>query len=606
MRGRRGGTVGESIEPQRRRRRKATVDRTRGADTRTAPGRTDARGYDVLAVETRWQHLWERNECFRAPERPQGPRYFNYDSGPFPNGELHLGHVRTYALGDMTARYQRLLGKSVLYCTEWDSFGLPNELAALAAQVSPRELTRSCIRRIRSQLVRLGTSYDWTRVVDTSDPAYYRWTQWLFLKLLALGLVERQQAELPWCPTCETTLARMQVIEGACWRCGQQVERRRTRQWCVTLSRDSAELLRTLSGLDAWGARAKNLLHGFIAGDVHDWVVSRQRAWGTPIPIVHCGSCGAVPVEEAALPVMLPDDLDWSFGPRALAECATFVETPCPACGEAARRETDTLDCYFDDIWCFLAAAGGLGPAFAFDRGAFGWMPVDRFHSGYDTFFYLHLHRFLGLHLARLGVLDGAEPIRSYIGHDMVLAGGRKMSTHLGNAVGVGSLLLRHGADALRIAVLGAANPNQTVQFADAMLARAEAQLAAFHRLYAECARAMHRERVAPAAAVSRAALELRREADQELGRIGRYVDEYRPKAALDALERLVRQTSGWALRRVASERLSAADRFLLAGLLRDLAVALSPFAPHLAEESWRLVGGEPFVSLGRWPELAR
>ena len=604
----------EPIEPGHRRRRNPERSPGGGWDSPARPAARDRAcvgAYDFRAVETRWRHRWEQHRCFRAPARPEGPRFYNYDSGPFPNGELHLGHVRTYALGDMTARYQRLLGKSVLYCTEWDSFGLPNELAALAQGVSPRELTRSCIRRIRSQLQRLGISYDWDRVQDTSDPAYYRWTQWLFLKLMDLGLVERRETDLPWCPGCETTLARMQVIENACWRCERPVELRRIPQWCVSLSRDSDELLRTLSRLEDWSPRAKNLLRGFIAGEsatgrwVHDWVVSRQRAWGTPIPIVHCDACGAVPVDPAALPVLLPDGLDWSLGPRALADCVAFAEARCPACGGAGRRETDTLDCYFDDIWCFLAAAAGLEPAFAFDRGAFAWMPVDRFHSGYDTFFYLHLHRFLGLQLARLGVLDGAEPIRSYIGHDMVLAGGRKMSTHLGNAVGVGGLLHRHGADALRVAVLGAANPNKPISFTDSMLARAEAFLAEFHRLCAACAGAIDSAGAEPTAA-GRAARQLRQEADNELGRIGRFIDEYQPRGALDALARLVERTTGYALRRVASERLSAPDRSVLGGLLRDLAIALSPFAPHLAEEGWRVVGGAPFISLGRWPEAGR
>jgi leucyl-tRNA synthetase len=378
--------------------------------------------YDFRSVETRWQHLWDRHGCFRAPSEPTPPRFFNYDSGPFPNGDLHLGHVRTYVLGDMTARYQRLLGKAVLYCTEWDSFGLPNELAALEQGISPREFTRDCIKRVGSQLRRLGISYDWERVPDTSDPRYYRWTQWLFLHLFDLGLVERCEAELPWCGGCRTALARMQVIDGACWRCGTAIELRRTRQWSIALSRFSDRLLRTLNDLDQWSPRAKNLLRGFIAGEsgkrrhVRDWVVSRQRSWGTPIPIVHCDDCGAVPVLESDLPVILPDDLDWSLGSGALASCAAFVETACPACDRPARRETDTLDCYFDDIWCFLAAAAPLGPDFAFAAGDFPWMPVDRFHSGYDTFFYLHLHRFLGLLLAEAEILSVAEPIRSYIG----------------------------------------------------------------------------------------------------------------------------------------------------------------------------------------------
>jgi leucyl-tRNA synthetase len=565
--------------------------------------------YDFRAVETRWQHRWETRGCFRAPNDPGEPRFFSYDSGPFPNGDLHLGHVRTYVLGDMTARYQRLLGKSVLYCTEWDSFGLPNELAALEQGVSPRDYTRACIKRIRSQMTRLGISYDWNRVPDTSDPAYYRWTQWLFLKMVELGLVERCETDLPWCPCCQTTLARMQVVEEACWRCTTAVVLRRTRQWAVALSRFSERLLRTLDGLVGWSPRAKNLLRGFIAGElgdsshVRDWVVSRQRSWGTPIPLVDCSACGTVPVPEADLPVILPDDLDWSLGPRALASCDAFFETTCPACGRSARRETDTLDCYFDDIWCFLAAAAPLSSDFSFGAEAFAWMPVDRFHSGYDTFFYLHLHRFLGLVLAEQGILADGEPIGSYVGHDMVLAEGRKMSTHLGNAVAIGPLLNYPGADALRVAMLWAANPGRPVHFTDAMLERAAALLAETYTLYSACAGKVEPEDAdRENEASTRTARHVRRQADAGLERVGDLIERYRPRAAVDELAGVVKLVRDYALHRVESARLSGPDRVGLAGLLRDLAIAVSPFAPHLAEECWRLLGGEPFVSLGRWP----
>jgi leucyl-tRNA synthetase len=545
------------------------------------------RSYDVHAVETRWQHRWEHRRCFEAPDEPGDARYFNYDSGPFPNGDLHLGHLRTYVLGDMTARYQRLLGKNVLYCTEWDSFGLPNELAALEA----------------------GVTHDWDRVPDTSDPGYYRWTQWLFVQLLEMGLIERTQADLPWCGSCETTLARMQVIEGACWRCATPVEPRRRPQWSVKLSRFSDGLLETMKRLDGWSARSINLLRGFIAGGsgernhVRDWVVSRQRAWGAPIPMIDCDACGSVAVPATDLPVLLPEELDWSLGPRALASCATFVETACPTCGRPARRETDTLDCYFDDIWCFLAAAADRSAEFSFASKDFEWMPVDRFHSGYDTFFYLHLHRFLGLLLAECGILADAEPIRSYLGHDMVLADGHKMSKHLGNARFIGPLLNRYGADALRVAVLWAANPNRPVQFTDAMPARASAFLDQLYGLYSACAgRIDAADAKGAAEASTRLAGQVRRNADSALERVAGFIDDYRPRAALDVLEGLVKLVRHFALRRIESARLSPEDRAVLAGVLRDLGVAASPFAPHLAEECWRLLGGDPFVSLGRWP----
>lgn len=564
------------------------------------------RAYDVPRIEGIWREAWRRARCFEAPERLSGPKFFNYDSGPFPNGPLHMGHVRTYVLGDVTARYQRLLGKSVLYSTEFDAFGLPNELAAQQAGESPEEYARACIALQRRQLERLGISYDWSRVTTTCEPAYYRWTQRLFLTLLARGLVERREAELDWCPGCETTLARMQVEDGRCWRCARAVEKRSMLQWFVLLSRYSAQLRAGLARLDGWSARAKALLEGFIGEGsfrVHDWLVSRQRSWGTPIPIVHCGSCGAVPVPLEELPVELP------LGGRVrLADCPAFVDTRCPRCGREARRETDTLDGYFDDVWCPLASlihdsgSGRMGLEAGFDREVLNaWMPVDRFHSGFDTFLYLHLHRFLGRVLHEEGLLDDPEMIRSYLGHDMVLAAGRKMSKHLGNAVSPEDLLQRHGSDALRVAMMWAAGPQRTLEWDEQRIERAARLLDDAYRLVQRCvARAPTHAAASPEP--TRTAAALTEQAARAFERVGRFVDEYRPNAAVQELAGLLGLIETFAHARLGSARLTPADARTLLETLAGFAIALSPFAPHLGEELWKLLERPPFASLARWP----
>jgi len=336
------------------------------------------RPYDVHRVETKWQAAWEDAGCHRAPDAPRGEKFFVHDSTPFPNGPLHLGHVRTYLLGDLTARYQRLRGKCVLYHTGFDSFGLPIELDAIEEGITPRELVRRSKREQTRQFRQLGISYDWSRVADTSDPGTYRWTQWLFLEMLDAGLVERRDAPLNWCARCVTTLARLQVEEGGCWRCGTQVESRQFPQWFVLMSRYAERLRRSLDGLDGWSERARRTLAGILddpggggrGQGGGDWLVSRQRSWGTPIPIVHCERCGAVPVPAADLPVPLPDGLDWASGSGALARCDDFVEAACPSCSGAARRETDTLDCFFDDSWCFFQNLVLSGRSPGFTRGA--------------------------------------------------------------------------------------------------------------------------------------------------------------------------------------------------------------------------------------------
>jgi leucyl-tRNA synthetase len=224
----------------------------------------DPARYDPETLETYWQRRWEETRCFESQGDGRRPRFFNFDGGPFPNGPLHMGHVRTFTLGDVMARYQRMRGRDVLYCLEFDAFGLPNELAARERGVSPEELTRANIDLISGQMRAMGLSYDWRHVHVTCDPRYYRWTQWLFLKLHQAGLVYRAPALLNWCPRCETTLANMQVEDRRCWRCEGRVEQRPLTQWFVRLERYSEILFESLSELDGWSDPVRHLLRGFI------------------------------------------------------------------------------------------------------------------------------------------------------------------------------------------------------------------------------------------------------------------------------------------------------------------------------------------------------
>ena len=570
-----------------------------------------ARAYDARVVEAKWSAAWERDQCYRAPELPQGEKFFNYDSGPFTNGALHMGHVRTYVLGDVTARFERARGRSVLYCTEWDAFGLPIELEAARCGESPVELVARSIAVMSRQMRALGISYDWSRVRATCDPRYVRWTQWLFLRLWAAGLVERREAELPRCTGCETVLSRLQIEHDRCWRCGCRVEPCRATQWFVLTGSARDELLRGLDELDGFSPQARNLVRGLLhsrRGRVaeSDWPVSRQRSWGSPIPAVHCSSCGTLPVPEHELPVLLPADLDWSLGGRALAAHAHFSAARCPDCGGPARRETDTLDCFFDDLWCFVSSLVDLDapPGFESPRVA-AWMPVDRFHSGFDTVAYLHLHRFLAWALHRDGTWPSPEPIAGHIGHEMVLAGGRKMSKHLGNAVSPGALVRRHGADSVRVAVLWAAAPHTAVDWRPELLARAITLLDGIYRLHASFAtRSGPADERSPRPA-SRAALALRRSTDHAAAAIERLVEDYRPHAAIEELSLLFRRIARFLRPRLVAARLEPADRAVLRGVLADSCVMLAPFAPHLAEELWHRLGCVGYVVQARWPSCS-
>ena len=561
--------------------------------------------FDFSAMERRWRRAWESADCHRAHRRPSARRYFIHDSAPFPNGPLHMGHVRTYVLGDINARYRRLLGSEVLYHTGFDAFGLPIELEAAERGLSPSELVRDSIAAMTEQLRALGISYDWSMVPTTCDPRCYRWTQWLFLEMFDAGLVERRAAELNWCERCRTTLARLQTEEGRCWRCGEQVGARRLDQWFVLISKHRDALLRGLSGLEGWSSRVKGMLRGLIedrgGGEAGDWLVSRQRSWGTPIPLVHCAGCGVVPVPRDALPVVLPEDLDWSGAPGALARHVGFAATSCPRCGAAARRETDTLDCFFDDIWCFLQ-----GLVLSADRPGFTrenllrWLPVDLCQSGFDTVAYFHIYRFLGRFLVERGLIDDPEMIRRFPGSAMVLAGGRKMSKHLGNAVSPARILDEFGADALRLAIVSAAEPSRDLHWSRAPLVRATRLLERIDGLYGWTPESAESE-----ADCTRAACRLESVGRRHIAGIAAYIEAHRPHAAIAELDAWCRSLHRFAARRVPTHRLDPADARLLREQLGRFAVALAPFAPYLAEECWHRLGNRTLLVSAEWPAEA-
>ena len=742
----------------------------------------DPSPYEPETLEPYWQRRWEEARCFESLGDGSRPRFFNFDGGPFPNGPLHMGHVRTFTLGDVMARYQRMRGRDVLYCLEFDAFGLPNELAARERGVSPEELTRANIELISGQMRAMGLSYDWRHVHVTCDPKYYRWTQWLFLKLHEAGLIYRAPALLNWCPRCETTLANMQVEDRRCWRCDGRVEQRPLTQWFVRLEQYSDVLFESLSELDGWSDPVRHLLRGFIGptrgveidfevvgrpdrrltafvteergperiaalaldpehpildellaerprarqemerfvaelravprkpkrrrdeGDdpepvaadtgircrhpvtgaevpvyaasfvdphfatgvevidpsptagqsrdrdlaerfrldggkpvrswpperlrralhfrVRDWLVSRQRSWGTPIPMILCESCGVVPVPAEDLPIELPADLFTPADPErgyGLAGHPDFPDVPCPRCQRPARRETDTLDCYFDVIWCFLACATRLDDDFRFRPQDFHrWMPVDWFHNGMDSFFYAHLYRFLGRVLYDLGFLEEPEPMRRYHGHDAVLRDGRKMSKHHGNVVAPDEILASHGADVLRVHVLWSANPLKSVEWSAEHLERARRFLLSVWDL------------VVPTAGVVRegfqgwelppvkgAAAGLARFLRRTAQRVTVFLEDYRYNACLEELNVLLKRMRSFARQRFGAhddgtprevgagaigDRVPREDAAVFAAAVRCVVLQLTPFAPHLGEELWHRIGGEGLAATAHWP----
>jgi leucyl-tRNA synthetase len=405
----------------------------------------------------------------------------------------------------------------------------------------------------------------------------------------------------------------MQIEDGTCWRCKTPVENRILPQWFVATSRYAGRLRADVDRLDEWGPAAKRLLlrgvtsprTGAAADNANgDWQVSRQRAWGTPIPMVHCNRCGIVPASD--LPVCLPDHLDWSRGSAALRQCTIFLHTQCPSCGAPATREADTLDCFFDDAWSYLSCAASLDSLTEFPATKLAaWMPVDHFHSGFDTFSYLNLYRFIGAFLHGVEMIGGPEPIRRYLGHDMVTSGGRKMSKHLGNTVMPDEIMAEFGADALRIAVLWAAGPERSIDWRNANLQRAAGLLDRLFVLVAKSADAIAAAAGRHSPCKSKAAVKMESSVRESCRQVGQFIEGYRPNAAVEELANCTQRLESFVNPRAAASRLSADDALVLKRVLQWLAVALSPFAPYLAEEIAIRSDLKSMAATAEWPRAS-
>ena len=696
---------------------------------------------DIKKIEKYWQLEWENQNVFSPVENSKKPKYFNFDSAPFPNGELHLGHLRNYVLGDIQARYQRLKGANVLYTTNFDSFGLPNQIEAEKRSKSPQQHTHTCIELIKNDLQRLGISYDWGRVNSTSTPQYYHWTQWLFLELYSAGLIYRKKSDVNWCENCQSVLANLEVEAGCCHRCQSDVEQKNMPQWFIALSQYSPELNDSLEQLTGWSKRAKKWVKGFIgktpgsiikfstadkkaalnvfvpegysvadvmfvaacadspeimalqkmlsidsmavegadltsatkrrrkhgnddragidsgiklihpvsgvlvplyfvnylsaetgppikAGvplvnkvdavfaeknsipvfpvserelnhiehvvsekkdyyHVHDWMVSRQKSWGTPLPMLECDRCGFVPVQKKDLPLKNIYDQP---------ESGSIQEFNCPECNQKATPVADTLDCYIDDVWCFLSAELSTDKTFSLENAShLKWFPADHYHAGFDIYMYLHLYRFIGHFLYKQGYTKTPEPIVNYFGHDMVLQDGKKMSKRHRNSQSIRSLLDEYGADIIRVAMVLAANPDRPVRWSEEGLIRSEKIVFKLHELASLILKPVEHDidtsdlDEAIKKKLENSQLKLKKE-------MARFIESYRPGSALQALEKQIKEVSR-IFNLLEMKCLSIEDAEYLKQYLRDLCIVYSPFAPHVAEEVWRLLGGDGLLS---------
>ncbi|MGH2705033.1 MAG: leucine--tRNA ligase [Actinomycetota bacterium] len=628
--------------------------------------------YDPHSFEERWIKQWEGQRLNAAPPAPDARRKrYVLEMFPYPSGDMHMGHVENYSIADAIARYWRMMGHQILHPMGYDAFGLPAENAAIKRGIHPREWTYSNIERMRDSQTRLGFSYDWDRVIRSCDPEYYRWNQWIFLKLHERGLAYRKTAPVNWCPVDKTVLANEQISQGVCWRCGSVPEVRDLAQWFLKTTAYADRLLDDMGMLDwpeqvltqqrnwigrsrgvevvfqvrgtrsdqvldvpvfttrpdtLWGATffvmapehsfARMLVEGTEVADAYqtfleevrreteidrmatatprkgmalpavainpvngeeipvwaadyvlmhygtgaimavpahdqrdfefarqydipirpviqpegverdatamqesysgagvmvdsgpftgttvfpdtgegidrviawldeegkgrgavnyrlrDWLISRQRYWGTPIPMVHCPTCGVVPVPEDELPVLLPDEADYTptegtVGP--LANVESWVNVACPQCGgERARRETDTMDTFFDSSWYFLRFCDPVDDHAPFDPQLVGaWSPIDQYVGGVEhAVMHLIYARFFTKVFQDMGLVSFPEPFLKLFNQGEIRMGGRGMSKSLGNVVEAAETVRRYGADAPRVFILFCSPPGAAYDF---------------------------------------------------------------------------------------------------------------------------------------------
>jgi leucyl-tRNA synthetase len=736
--------------------------------------------YRPHEIEARRQAAWRERDAFRtpAPSEERTPIYVKA-SAPFTSGNVHIGHVRSYSIGDAYARYRRARGDSVLLAFGYDAFGLPAEQGAISAGIPPTEWVNGCAEHMTGQLQRLGFSFDWERSFMSSDPVMYRWSQWLFLTLLEAGLIYRGTGNVDWCEHCQTTLATIQVEPGGtCWRCHGPVRLVELPQWYLRISAyleendrrlqeradsgmwdevalasqqivlgrvdgvevdlraDDGTSLRAFSphgdalgqarfvlmsprhpDVEAWASHpdvvteleqmrtggwersareaetiplidtgrtvtgpagaplavivspvvdsrfgptvalgipamdrsdevvaarlglapdeTDSLLEPISGGTpavryrAYDFAVSRQRSWGTPIPIVYCEDCGVVPVPREQLPVLLPLDIRPTGAGNPLAEMEDFVNTTCPACGGEGRRETDTLDCHFDALWLWIPACvppehreRTLEEILALADLRY-WLPSERLVAGSDSGNFVFDQRTVTKALRDIGPLaflaDG-EPFAGCLFHEMVIRDGRKMSKHLGNVVDPDELVERYGADTVRLAVLYAARPQRSLNWSDSAVLRCSRYLTqVWEYSLAKLAQAPagfdgaaaadgggEGGREASADKTEHLRLRLAKWCGAGVEKITEDMDALEMHSAVRNVMRLFDRIKDFEKRVLAREpELGAANHEALMRALALHAQMLTPFVPHLAEELCLALSGSGGGTQAPWPGVS-
>ena len=745
--------------------------------------------YDFKAVQDKWLPIWDKLQPFKSGNSDdKREKKYVLDMFPYPSGDLHMGHAEAYALGDVIARYWIQKGFNVMHPIGWDAFGLPAENAAIKRNADPRAWTYENIDVQKSSMRRYACSFDWDRTLHTCDPEYYKWNQWLFLKMFEKGLAYRKDSAVNWCPDCQTVLANEQVVAGLCERCDSAVTKKKLNQWYLKITDYADRLLDDMDQLEGkwpekvllmqrnWIGRSTgaqvdfevesfdqkitvyttrpDTLYGatfmvvaadselaakLVAGSevegefkkyvesvkaasdidrlatdraktgiflnryainpvnnekipiwasdyvladygtgaimavpahdqrdldfakamklpvrvvidtgmedpnssgiategdgkvinsgsitglgkdeaiakiiselegkklgkatknyrLRDWLISRQRFWGTPIPIIHCDSCGLVPVPESQLPVELPDAKGLDLKPKGtspLGAASDWVNVACPKCKAPAKRDADTMDTFVDSSWYFLRYTSVNNHDVAFDKKEVEtWMPVDQYVGGV-THAILHLlySRFFTKVLHDLGMLNFTEPFTRLLNQGMVLMDGSAMSKSRGNLVKLSDELDKHGVDAIRVSMVFAAPPEDDIDWSDVSPAGSLKFLNRAWRISQDVTSK-------PGVDVKSGNIELRKVIHKALSDIELAVESFRFNVVIARIMELVNAT------RKAIDSGCGPQDPAVREAAEAIAICLSLVAPYTAEDMWEKLGHKPAIANAGWPAI--
>ena len=741
--------------------------------------------YKFQEIESKWQNHWSDNNSIKCDINSSENNFYNLCMYPYPSGDLHMGHIRNYTIGDVITRYKMMNGFNVLSPMGWDSFGLPAENAAIKTGIHPKTFTEERINNMKDQIIRLGSLYEWDREVAAHDKDYYKWTQFIFIKLFKNKLAYKKDAPVNWCDSCKTVLANEQVIEGNCDRCDAVVDQKNLNQWFLKISDYSDELLEGLDEIGDWPENVKAMQQNWIgksegaefslnientdltfdvfttrpdtlfgmtfavlspehqlmsdilsissnsteiqnyidsakkksefermsltkektgvdtglfvinpvngkkvslwiadyvlinygtgaimavpghdqrdydfakkygieiiqvisdknkkssieqeafvgegilinSGEfdnleshteasnkivkflednkigtskttfrLRDWLISRQRYWGCPIPLINCDKCGMIPESEDNLPVLLPEIDDYkNTNESPLAKSEEFINTNCPECGNEAIRETDTMDTFVDSSWYFLRFVDPKNQDIPFDaKKVNNWLPVDQYIGGVEhAILHLLYARFFVKALRDMNYLNFSEPFQNLFSQGMINFGGSKMSKSKGNTVDPESYFATHGADALRLYILFMAPPSDGVEWNDGGIEGTKRFLNKFWE---------NIDRLSNLKVIDSSVKDesLVRKVNQSINSVSKHLDKFEFNTAVSDLMKLNNELSDFLKN---SQEISKSSKEMI---IKNISILLFPMAPHIASEIYENYFGEDLINI-TWPQV--